>query len=36
MAHELTSAILVETVIFAVHHGSVRISDVIVWFQRKV
>ena len=33
--HTLTSALLEETLVFRCHHGRVRLSDVIVWFQRK-
>ena len=33
--HTMTSAILEEALVFHCHHGRVRISDVIVWFQRK-
>ena len=32
--HGLTSDLLKETLIFESHRGRVRISDVIVWFQR--
>jgi hypothetical protein len=34
-SHTLTSDILKEGVVFQSHHGRVRISDVVVWFQRK-
>ena len=34
--HTLTSDVLKETLVFQSHHGRVRISDVVVWFQRKI
>lgn len=35
-SENLTSDTLKEGVVFKSHHGRVRISDVIVWFQRKI
>jgi hypothetical protein len=34
--HTLTSDTLKEILVFRSHHGRVRISDVVVWFQRRV